>query len=246
MASILIVSDNVQLVSGFISIIRSEEFSHDSFSFRCSPGSEEMISSAAGFPVRPISTKTQYSEILSIYDLVISLHCKQMFPKYLVWNVRCINVHPGFNPYNRGWFPQVFSILNGLPAGATIHEIDEELDHGKIIAQEEVAMNSWDTSSDVYNRILQKELNLLKTHLRGIISGNYSAYQPEEEGNLNFRSNFKLLCQIDLSEKVSFKQAIDRLRALTHSNYKNAFYYDPETGRKVYVSIQLDPEENND
>ena len=76
--------------------------------------------------------------------LIISLHCKQLFPKGLISTVKCINVHPGLNPHNRGWYPQVFSIINKRPLGATIHEIDEELDHGDVIAQKEVPVFSWD------------------------------------------------------------------------------------------------------
>jgi hypothetical protein len=49
------------------------------------------------------------------YDVIISWHCRQIFPKELIERVRCINIHPGFNPYNRGYFPHVFSdILRAL------------------------------------------------------------------------------------------------------------------------------------
>jgi methionyl-tRNA formyltransferase len=108
-----------------------------------------------------------------------------------------------------------------------------------------VPVNSWDTSLDVYDRILQKELVLLRANLKNIITGNYRSRPPVEQGNLNLKSDFNKLCMIDLDEKVSFKQAIDRLRALTHKDYRNAFYIDPETGRKVYLSIQLFPEEDS-
>lgn len=86
------------------------------------------------------------NKIISDYDLVFSLHCKQIFPKRLVENVCCINFHPGLNPYNRGWYPQAFSIINGLPDGSTIHLMDSEVDHGAIIAQKKVDIKVSDTS----------------------------------------------------------------------------------------------------
>ena len=46
-------------------------------------------------------------------------------------------------------FQQVFSILNKLPVGVTIHEMDEQLDHGIIIVQKEINIFSWETSCDV-------------------------------------------------------------------------------------------------
>ncbi|MGB0918891.1 MAG: dTDP-4-amino-4,6-dideoxyglucose formyltransferase, partial [Flavobacteriales bacterium] len=161
----------------------------------------------------------------------------------LVQAVRCINVHPGLNPYNRGWFPQVFSILNGLPTGATIHEIDEELDHGNIIAQQEVENNVWDTSIDIYNRVLQQELKLLEAHLPQILEDNYKTFEPNEEGNLNLKKDFNALCELDIEKVQRVGDTIDQLRALTHGEYQNAYFFDPKTGKKVYVSIRLETKE---
>ncbi|MEL6562249.1 MAG: formyltransferase family protein, partial [Bacteroidota bacterium] len=46
-----------------------------------------------------------------------------------------------------------FSLINGLPAGVTIHEIDEKLDHGNIIDQIKVEVQSTDTSYTLYQRV---------------------------------------------------------------------------------------------
>ena len=37
---------------------------------------------------------------------------------------------------------------------------------------------------------------------------------------------------------------INQLRALTHDDYKNAYFLDPETGKKVFVKIALQPDES--
>src|SRR5579862_5054037 len=108
-----------------------------------------------------INVRTQLAQITQNYDLVISIHSKQLFPLELISRVRCVNVHPGFNPFNRGWFPQIFSIINGMKAGATIHEIDEQLDHGLIVAQREYNIKSWDTSGSAYANIMKIERDLL-------------------------------------------------------------------------------------
>jgi methionyl-tRNA formyltransferase len=188
-----------------------------------------------------IEMKRQYLELIGVYDLVFSLHCKQLFPDELVKKIRCINVHPGYNPYNRGWFPQVFSILNKMKAGATIHEIDEQLDHGPIIARKEVVIEAWDTSLTAYNKVQQAEIELLEENIENIIAGNYKTFKPEEEGNVNLKKDFAALCKLDLKETVTIAEAIDKLRALTHGEYKNAWFEHPVTGQKIYVSIQLEP-----
>ena len=243
MKRVLIISDNPTLVAGFREIIAQPEYSSYKFDYRCSKGSEENLSKAVGEPVSSIKVKTDWQELVVNYNLIISLHCKQLFPAELVQAVHCVNVHPGLNPYNRGWFPQVFSILNGLPTGATIHEIDEELDHGNIIAQQEVENQVWDTSIDIYNRVLHTELELLKEHLPKILVREYETFEPSEEGNLNLKKDFDELCELDLAKSQSIGDTIDLLRALTHGEYQNAYFTDPKTGKKVYVSIRLESKE---
>lgn len=185
----------------------------------------------------------QSSMIISTYDLVLSIHCKQIFPPELVGGVRCVNVHPGLNPYNRGWFPQVFSIINGLPSGVTIHEIDNELDHGPIIAQREYRIQSWDTSGSAYAKIMAVEKELVLEHFAAIRDQTYNAVSPQEEGNLNYKKDFDKLKHIDLSQRGTFGEFIDRLRALTHDDFRNAYFIDA-SGTKVFVRISLEPEDS--
>jgi methionyl-tRNA formyltransferase len=186
-----------------------------------------------------VDVNKQLDEILQTYDLAISIHCYQFFPARLVNGIKCINVHPGFNPVNRGWYPQVFAIVNGLEVGATIHEMDEKLDNGNIIDRKKVTINSWDTSLSVYNRVLDAEIELLDANIEKIFDNAYQTIVPESSGNFFSKRSFSSLCQINMDEQVTFKSAIDRLRALSHGEYKNAWYIDKETGKKVFVSINL-------
>lgn len=243
MAKVLIISDNPTLSSAFLKLIRQKGYSTADFEFRCSTGSESAMAEALGFTVTSIKVKTDFQDIIQRFELVLSLHCKQLFPEELVKSVRCINVHPGLNPFNRGWFPQVFSILNGLPTGATIHEIDEQLDHGNIICQKEVSNFKWDTSIDIYNRVLQAEIELLDEYFDQLLDGSYKTVKPTEEGNVNLKKDFNQLCELNLNNHQQIGKTIDLLRALTHGEYQNAFFVDPETGKKVFVSINLTPEE---
>jgi methionyl-tRNA formyltransferase len=192
--------------------------------------------------IHSINVKKEVDSIIEKFDLIISLHCKQLFPSKLVERIRCINIHPGLNPHNRGWFPQVFSILNSLPCGATIHEIDEALDHGPIICQKEVVINKWDTSLSAYEAILEIEMELLTENLIEILEGTYSTYRPKE-GNLNLKADFNNLLELDLEDTNTLSCHIDYLRALTHGNYNNAYFVDATTGKKVYVKIELTVDE---
>ncbi len=241
---ILVISDNLVLIQGLVTIVNGLSLSDTVFEYRCSGVSLKRLKPNLCIPLESVDVKKDRKWIVASYDLVISLHCKQFFPTEMVRGIKCINVHPGLNPYNRGWFPQVFSILNGLPTGATIHEIDEQLDHGPIIAQCEVPNHNWDTSADIYGRIVTAELQLLRENLEAIVSGEYESNAPPQEGNVNLKKDFMELCKLDPDKAQTVKETIDLLRALTHGDHRNAHYIDPETGRKVYVSVVLksDPE----
>lgn len=229
----LVITDNFFILEHFKRIMNAINLDAE---YRCS------LNSPLKEILHPIIVKDNISSIIDNYNLIFSAHCKQLFPKEIVHAIRCINIHPGLNPHNRGWYPQVFSILNKLPLGATIHEMDEELDHGAIICQQEVPVYAWDTSLSAYERVQQAEIELLKEWLPQLISGDYKTYAPEKEGNVNLKKDFNALCELDLQQQQSIGDTIDVLRAMSHGNYNNAYFIDPSTGRKVWVSISLNAE----
>ena len=240
MKKIFVVTDNRFIYKEFNRITKDIAIELDYF---CSPKSEMIFQSELmDGSIKVLSLKEQYTElIIAQYFLGFSCHSKQLFPAALVNTITCINIHPGFNPYNRGWFPQVFSIIDKSPIGVTIHLMDEKIDHGNIIIQEEIKVYSYDTSIDVYNRVLAKEVELLESCIHDIISLNISPKQPFSEGNYNSLEDYKKICKIDLNKQVTMGEAIDLLRALTHPPYKNAYFIDKEN-KKVFVTISMEPE----
>ncbi|SEK39632.1 dTDP-4-amino-4,6-dideoxyglucose formyltransferase [Halomonas daqiaonensis] len=205
----------------------------------CSPAgaqifSEEIDSSRISI----LDVKNSFDEVKVEFDIGFSCHCKQIFPKSLVEIIPCFNFHPGLNPYNRGWFPQVFSIINGMPVGATLHKMDSKIDHGPVIAQRAISINSWDTSKSVYERVLDAEFELFDIWIERLLTGDFEEIELNDEGNYNSISDFNDLCEIDLDRKVSLREAIDFFRAMSFEGYDNAYFYD-EDGRKVFVSLSL-------
>jgi methionyl-tRNA formyltransferase len=237
--NVLLVTDNIILLNEFRKLVkRIITDSEYTFEYAYSSNNKAFKTTYAEENwIRPLNIKQEVDSLIEYYDIIFSLHCKQLFPSKLVRNVKCINVHPGLNPYNRGWFPQVFCIINGLPLGATIHEIDEKLDHGGIIAQREVIIEPWDTSFTAYSKVIGVEIELLEESFVKILKGDYSTSIPEE-GNINLKADFDMLCEINLDDMDTFRNHINKLRALTHGEYDNAFFR-TKKGEKVYLSLSL-------
>ena len=238
--NIAILTDNRLLAKKFERIIQSIN-SIEKIDFYVSPYSDITDFEISGIETLDIKNLKDAEYIIDNYDLVFSIHSKQMFPPNVVNNVKCINVHPGYNPINRGWYPQVFAIINETIVGSTIHEMDEELDNGLIIAQRIVEQKSTDTSLTLYNRIVESEIALIEENIQSIIDGNYVGKMASEKGRLFLKKDFNKLKEIDLNQKVTYREAIDRFRALTHGAYSNAYFIDKDSN-KVYITIDLKKE----
>lgn len=240
MQKVLIISDNDVLVQHLKEIISEQALSVRAFFDFCFSESNEYADKLRKIGLTPINLKNAglCKKVVNNYDLVLSLHSKQIFPPFVVRNVTCINFHPGFNPYNRGWYPQVFSIINKKPAGVTIHLMDDLVDHGSIIVQEEIPIQSYENSSDVYKKLICLEKSLVTKYLGALIDGSYHVREIVDDGNYNSIEDFKNLCRLDLNQVGTLGEHIDLLRAVTHDGFRNAFYFD--NGAKVYVSIGLE------
>ncbi|MCF7869863.1 MAG: methionyl-tRNA formyltransferase [Candidatus Omnitrophica bacterium] len=68
-----------------------------------------------------------------------------------------INVHDALLPKYAGFSPVNWAVINGeKSAGVTVHYIEEVLDQGNIILQEEVSMEEDDTIAEVLKKIFKK------------------------------------------------------------------------------------------
>ena len=243
---ILVLTDNKLLLEGFLKIIKKKQLDNAHlFTYGYSPKNRtfEKLSNSQKI-LKKIDVKKSASYIIKNFSLVISLHSQQIFPSELVKNIRCVNIHPGYNPYNRGWYPHVFSIINGLPAGATIHEMDEQIDHGPIICQKEVQIDEWDTAGTLYNKIVEAEFHLIEEYIEKIIEGKYVTFEPSEEGNINYKNDFERLCELDMNSIDTFENHIRILRALSHDAFFNAYYI--KNNKKIRLRIQVEKEKSDE
>jgi methionyl-tRNA formyltransferase len=233
---ILFFSDNPPIMEGLVAFARTQGW-FDRVDLRCSPGGP------LDGKVPAMRLRDEVSGFADRYDVVVSGHCKQIFPPEIVRSVRCVNLHPGYNPETRGWYPQVFSILHGYRIGFTVHLMDEEIDNGAILYREEVPAHAWDTSRSLYERVVRAEIDSIPKWLPAVVSGGFETFEPEWKGNYHSKQDFRDACRLDPEETGTFRQFYDRLRATSFAPFRNAWFIDPETGRKLFVRLEVEPEE---
>lgn len=158
-------------------------------------------------------------------DLLLSVNFGYIFkPNFLEVFKETMNLHTSYLPYNRGAHPNVWPIIDGTPAGVTLHTMDAEIDKGKIVYQEKVEVEETDTGKTLYEKLENKAMKVLKKGLDGYYTGKINPFIPEEGGTYHSHADFLDLFEIHLDEMMKTKDLLKRLRALSFSPYKNAYY----------------------
>jgi len=150
----------------------------------------------------------------------------------------CVNIHPALLPYNRGAYPNVWSIVEGTPAGVTIHYIDEGVDTGDIIAQRQVEVEPVDTGGGLYRKLQEDAVDLFKKTWPLIRSGQPPRIpQKNNDGTCHRVRDVERIDDIDPDRTYTARELIDIIRARTFPPYAGAYF--KQRGRKVYLRLQL-------
>jgi len=167
-----------------------------------------------------------------LFDYILRREFLDIFPRGV------INLHPALLPYNRGQYPNVWSIVEGTPAGVTLHYIDEGIDTGDIIAQKEVPVEPIDTGETLYRKLEKACVDLFKETWPLIRSGQAPRVpQRKGEGTYHRTSDVDKIDRIDLNRTYTARELIDIIRARTFPPYPGAYF--EHQGRKIYLRLQL-------
>ena len=149
-----------------------------------------------------------------------------------------INLHPAYLPYNRGAYPNVWSIIDQTPAGTTLHYLDPGIDTGDIIAQREVPVAPVDTSATLYRKLEQASLRLFKETWPLIRAGQVTRQsQSKQKGTYYRTKDVQKLDSIELDKLYTARELIDIIRARTFAPYPGAYF--EHAGQKIFLRLQL-------
>jgi len=151
----------------------------------------------------------------------------------------CLNLHPGYLPYNRGAHPNVWSIVEKTPAGVTLHYIDEGIDTGDIVSQKLVPSSCSDTGETLYHKLEVAAMEILQESWPAIESGQLQRVpQAHGEGTYHKQADLSRIDEIHLGQSYRAEDLLNLLRARTFPPYPGAFFC--HNGRKVRVRVQFE------
>lgn len=147
------------------------------------------------------------------------------------------NLHPGYLPWNRGLYPNVWAIVDRTPAGATLHVMDEGIDTGPIVARRQVQVHPEDTGETLYGRIEEAELEVFREVWPKVRDGSARAFAPMERGTSHTRRDLSALDRLDPDAAMTVRELVDRLRARTFPPHSGCYL--EEGGRRISLRLQL-------
>jgi methionyl-tRNA formyltransferase len=152
----------------------------------------------------------------------------------------CINLHPGYLPYNRGLNPNVWPFIDQTPAGVTIHYIDENIDTGDIICRKKVKINEIDTAETLYNKTLDVIVKLFINNWEKIKLNRIKVipqHRFENVSTYHSKKDIENLDFIDLNKNYTGLELINILKARSYSDRFYSYYI--KNGKKIFLRIQL-------
>lgn len=174
--------------------------------------------------------------VCALFGVILPKAFLRQFPKGV------INIHPSYLPFNRGAYPNVWSIIDRTTAGVSIHYIDEGIDTGDIIAQAKTKIEAHDTGVSLYKKLEVIALELFKQTWPQIKSGDF---QPRKQnmgkGTFHKVADVEKIDEIDLHRMYRGQNLIDIIRARTFPPYAGAYF--KHDGKKIYLRLDLIPEE---
>ena len=153
----------------------------------------------------------------------------------------CVNLHAAYLPWNCGWHTNVWPILDGSPAGVTVHFIDPGIDTGDLIAQARVPLTPADTGGSLHRKLTLALISLFKCSWPAIVNGtNQRIPQNHALATSHRRRDLAPLDKIDRARRYRVRDLLNLLRARTYPPYPAAYYIG--NGQRRYVRVALSEE----
>jgi methionyl-tRNA formyltransferase len=152
-----------------------------------------------------------------------------------------INTHPSFLPYNRGKHYNFWAIVENVPFGVTIHKVDEGVDTGNIVAQEEIEYDWTDNGKSLYEKAQESMVNIfikIYSHLRLNLNEIVCFPQDSTKGSFHHSSELLSASRIELDKFYTARRILNMLRAKTFDGYPGCWFEDDGKRYEVTISIK--------
>lgn len=191
--------------------------------------------------LQPEKLRQSEDEIISSFpcDLIVTASYGQILRKKLLKHPRygAINVHGSLLPMYRGGAPIQRAIMNGdKTTGVTILYMEEKLDSGAVLAQDECPINDSDTADVLFIKLANMGAQMINPVISAIKDKTIKPF-PQDESRVSYAYNIK-----KEEEKIDFFlpaiSVVNHIRGL--SSNPGAYFLLNQQIIKVYQARFID------
>lgn len=186
--------------------------------------------------VQPTSLKITPPELAEReWDLFIVASYGKIIPAEILNLPKhgALNIHPSLLPKYRGPSPLESAILAGeTETGVTILQVDPELDHGPIIAQEKYALTT-ETTGELGHILFKRGAEMIADILPDYLAGKIAAREQEHTKTTFTKKYDKSEAEINLADNPIINY--QKIRAFTPR--PGAFTFVAKNGKSIRLKI---------
>jgi methionyl-tRNA formyltransferase len=167
-------------------------------------------------------------------DFIFSFYFRFMLPNQVLASAKiaAFNMHGSLLPKYRGRVPINWAVLHGeTETGATLHVMEQKPDAGDIVDQEKVAILPDETAFDVFKKVSDVAVLVLKRAIPSIVEGNFPRKKNDLAKGSYFGGRKPEDGQIHLEKPT--QEIYNLIRALSPP-YPSA-YLENVDGNKFYI-----------
>ncbi len=149
----------------------------------------------------------------------------------------CIGMHPTLLPTGRGRAAISWAIIKGLTkTGVTMFKLDEGVDTGDIIGQEEIELDNNTTATELYKKVIDAHMKLMVRYWNDIMNDTV-VFTKQDEAKATVWPERKPE-DGEIHASMTMEEAERLVRAVTHP-YPGAFYKDGDKCIRIW-SARID------
>ena len=157
-----------------------------------------------------------------VEDLIFfSLEYDRIIPVKKFASKQLFNIHFSLLPKYRGMYTSAWPILNNEKvSGVSLHEIDEGIDTGNIIAQKAFKLTEAMTARDLYFTYLEYGFSLFKANFQKLTSGDYKSDKQSEVDASYYAKDSIDYQNLRLNFNCKSYELLSQIRAFTFKEFQ--------------------------
>ncbi|MDR3546702.1 MAG: peptide deformylase [Candidatus Pacebacteria bacterium] len=151
----------------------------------------------------------------------------------------CVNLHPSLLPHFRGASPIESQILaDAQEVGVSIMQMDEELDHGAIYAQEEMTIEGWPIGKQELTDLFAHESGrLAAAALPEIVNGQLPPVPQNHAAATYTKKIEKADGLLDCVDNLPAPTRANYLKYLAYEGWPGTYFFVQKNGRQTRVKV---------